>query len=657
MKLSVKQFILSALVLLMLILYGLFASYFLHQRELTANVIMNTLRNDLSELSYVLSKHIKKSPISSAQALLDRKAANNSYIKAIAVFDGAQQLVTTDHSLKDIQTTHKSYVSSGESIYNHLMRTSVLEEKIRYYKGNSLHTYRLLFYLEKEYIQQDFAQKKYRFILLFVLIPIILIVILWFSIRKFIIFPLEELRHYAYEQFMVPSKMPIQELEYIRTTMLQTFERLEEERRDLYRLSRIDSLSGLANRTYLAEKVEHIISKFEGSPKEFALLFLDLDHFKSINDSLGHDVGDELLKNIAHAIHNILNNHDVIARIGGDEFVIVLTDYKDELELIEIINRIQKQLTQPWEIQNFPIHITSSIGITTYPKDGKDLVTLMKNADIAMYEAKEKGRRGYHFFTKELNQKTQEYIELTNNMRDALDNKEYELYYQPQNRVSDSKIIGAEALIRWHHPEKGMISPFVFIPIAEQNGFIIELGMWILEQALIQKLTWEEEGIHIKLCINVAAKQLQQANFIEELQNLLKHYPVTAEELFFEITEYVFLDDAHSVYETFQAIRKLGIGISLDDFGTGYSSLSYLKTFPIDLLKIDKSFLDDYDSEDGAIFIRTIINMARTLKIQVICEGVELQEQIDFLNTLQCEYYQGYVCSKPLPIEQFKHLC
>ncbi len=656
MTFTVKQFILSLLLLVMLILYGLFINYFLHQRELTANVIMNTLRNDLSELSYVLSKHIKKAPIKSARALLDRKAANNAYIRAIAVFDDAKMLVSTDQTVLNTKDSHPAYHTYNESIYDHLMHAEVLEEELRYYEGKDLKSYRLLFYIEKDYIRAHFAQKKNRFILLFVFIPIIMITLMWISIRKFIIFPLEALRRYAHEQSHVPAKIHIRELEYIRTTLAKTFTRLEEEREDLYKLSRTDTLSGLANRNYLHEKVDEIIAQHQREEKEFALLFLDLDHFKSINDSLGHDIGDELLKKIAHAIHNILRGNDFVARIGGDEFVIVLTHYDDEFELIEIVKRIQEQLMKPWQIQTFPIHVTSSIGITTYPKDGKDMLTLMKNADIAMYEAKEKGRQGYHFFTKELNQKTQEYIELTNNMRDAFKDNQYELYYQPQNRVKDSQIIGAEALIRWKHPEKGMISPYIFIPIAEHNGFIVELGMWILENALKQKKAWEDKGIELKLSINIAAKQMQHENFLHDLRSLLKKYPVNTRQLYFEITEYIFLHNSHAVIKTFEAIKELGISLSLDDFGTGYSSLSYLKTFPIDSLKIDKTFMDDFSSKNGSVFIQTIINMASTLNLEVVCEGVELQEQVNYLKTLQCEYYQGYICSPPLPIDEFEEL-
>jgi len=656
MTFTIKQFTFSSLLFLILAMYTLFANYFFSQRDLTASVITTSIQNDISELAYVISKQIKKEPVFTVRALLDRKAANSDYINAIAIFDDNKLLVTTDPRFSQSPNVSEAYVSSRENAYSYLKNTKIIEEDIRYYVGHKLKTYRLLLLIDQDFIQKSFEKKKKKFIILFAIFPIFMVFLFWFSLRRFIISPMESLRQYAYYQSKVPSKLRIKELEYVRASMVQTFTRLEQERTELYKLARTDSLSGLANRNHLQERVEQIIAESKRSHKEFALLFLDLDHFKSVNDSLGHDVGDELLKKVAKSIENILRTNDIVARVGGDEFVIVLTRYKDEIELIDIINRIQVQLMKPWQVKTYPIHITSSIGITLYPKDGTDLLTLMKNADIAMYEAKEKGRRGYHFFTEELNNKTQEYIELTNEMHHALKNNEYELYYQPQNSVQTGEIIGAEALIRWSHPEQGMIAPFTFIPIAEHNGFILELGKWILENSIKQKKEWEDKGMDLKLSINVAAKQIQQDDFVTHLKLILETYQVNTSKVFLEITEYSFLHDSASVYNTFKEIKALGVQISLDDFGTGYSSLSYLKTFPIDVLKIDKAFLDDYDTSDGAVFIETIINMANTLRIEVVAEGVETYDQVEYLKSLRCQYYQGYVCSRPVTVDVFEML-
>ena len=656
MKLSIKNFILGILLLLMIGMYAVFANYFFIQREVTATIISQSVKNDLSELSYVLSKHIRKEAINTSRALLDRKSANNNYVNAIAIFDDDKLILTTDTKFSTPPQSKEVFSDEFNNIYQHLHSSKAFEGEINYYVGKNIRHYSLVFFIDHHSIDENFAQARDKFILLFVFIPIILILFIWLVMRKLVTSPLELLRQYSYYQSEVPKPFKIKELEYIRASMVQTFLRLDQERTDLYNLSRTDSLSGLANRNLLQERVEQLIEHSKRTNSEFALLFLDLDHFKSVNDSLGHDVGDELLKNVAHTIQDILRTNDVVARIGGDEFVIVLTDYLDEMELVEIVSRIQEQLTKPWIIKSFPIQITSSIGITLYPKDGKTLLSLMKNADIAMYEAKANGRKGYHFFTEELNRKTQDFIELTNTMKSALENGQYELYYQPQNDVQSDKIIGAEALIRWHNPDGKMISPYIFIPIAEHNGFIVELGKWILETAIKQKKDWEEKGVDIKLAINVASKQIQEKGFVEHLSSLLKKYQVNNNNIFLEITEYVFLHDSETTYNTFTAIKELGVQISLDDFGTGYSSLSYLKKFPIDLLKIDKSFLDDYDSKDGSVFVETMITMAHTLNLTVVAEGVEEKEQVDYLKSLDCDFFQGYFCSQPVPIDDFNKL-
>lgn len=656
MTFTIKQIAMSLILFLLASMYIIFSHYYLTQRDITADIIVSRINNDLAELSYILSKHIKKEPILTARTLLDRKAANNKYLSAIAIFDNKQVVITTDHKYIDKPEIADFNLTTDKTDFSFLRNVNAFKGKIPYYQGKQLQNYSLIFYIDREYIRHNFIQAKRDFILFFFFIPIFFVTIIWLAIKKFIAKPLETLRQYAYYNSKIPKPFYVTEIEYIRASMVQTFIRLDQEKLELYNLARTDSLSGLANRNHLQERVERIISISKRENKEFALLFLDLDHFKSVNDSLGHDVGDELLRNIAQAIQLTLRTNDVVARIGGDEFVIVLTHYKNELELHEIIERIQAQLIKPWLINTFPIQITSSVGITIYPKDGNDLLSLMKHADIAMYEAKARGRNGYHFFTEELNSKTQKYIELTNTMREALKNNQYELYYQPQNDVKTGEIIGAEALIRWKNADNDYIPPTVFIPIAEHSDFIVELGNWILETAIKQLKAWQDKNFELKLSINVAAKQIQQQNFVPHLKLLLDTYQVRPANVFLEITEYVFLHDSEEIHKTFSAIKALGVHISLDDFGTGYSSLSYLKTFPIDLLKIDKAFLDDYDTEEGAIFIATIVNMAQTLKLNVVAEGVETPEQVNYLKSLNCNFYQGYVCSQPVKIETFDKL-
>ena len=656
MKLSIRTLLLGSLALYFLIMVAVFYNYNRTQQNKEATIIAKNISTALSELAYMLNKHLQKEPITTAKPLVDRWAANTQYVEAIALFDNTKAIVSSDphfiHPIESIHTPIDTYTFSSDK----LLKYRAFEGSVHYFIDDNYKVYRLFFYIDHKALEQAFTYNTNQFYLLLALIPTILLLAVWYMLKHYIIDPLEYLRRYAYYSEKVPKPFAILELEYIRASLKQTFNRLKHEREELYRLSRTDTLSGVANRNSLQERMEVILAHAKRINQEFALLFLDLDHFKSINDSLGHDIGDELLKNVASTIKEAIRIDDVVARIGGDEFVIVLTNYKDERELIDIIQRIQSRLMKPLSIKGYSINVSSSVGVAIYPKDGESLLELMKHADVAMYEAKALGRRRYYFFTEELNKKTQEYIDLSIKMRSALKEGEYQLFYQPQNSVKTGEIIGAEALIRWFNEQKGPITPDIFIPIAEHNSFIVELGKWILQTAIAQKAKWEQEGNDIKLSINIAAKQLQDKSFIPELKSLLERYSINRSKLYFEITEYIFIDNESSVLETFNAIRSLGIAIALDDFGTGYSSLSYLKRFPIDTLKIDKSFIDDIDNEDGAIFVETIIKMAQTLKMGVVAEGVETQEQLDFLKALSCDTYQGYLCSKPLDIESFNTL-
>ncbi len=657
MKLSIKQYLFINLFAALLILYGAFFNYYSVERDAHAQVIVENILDDLSELGYSLAKHIRKEPLATAESLIDRKVITNTYIKIIAIFDDDKLLMSTNNREQiSMVSAAELYDKNTSKMYSELMSKKAIAGNFHYYQGAQLKFLTLLFFIDHQAIENSFAKTNQQFVVLITLIPLLIIFIIWLFLNRLVVTPLELLRQYAYYQSSVPPPFVLKEIEYIRASMVQTFSRLELEKKKLYNLSVTDPLSGLANRTYLQERLKYIIADSQRNHQEFALLFLDLDHFKRVNDLLGHNVGDELLQNISLAIKSQLRLNDVVARIGGDEFVIVLTHYKGEVELIEIIERIQQKLCTPWLIQTYPINITSSIGITIYPKDGCDATTLMKNADIAMYEAKDKGRQRYYFFTEELNNKTQKYIMLNNAMKQALADNEYHLYYQPQHDINSGEIMGAEALIRWISPEKGIISPNDFIPIAENNNFIIELGYWVLEEAIKQKSLWEQQGINIEISINVAAKQLQQHDFVFKLKKLLVKYVVKPVEIVIEITEYVFLQNNDHIHKVFNEIKALGVQISLDDFGTGYSSLSYLKSFPIDILKIDKLFIDDYCTEKGAVFINTIITMAHSLQLKVIAEGVETAEQVSFLRAKQCDYFQGYFGSKPIPNKAFEQL-
>lgn len=654
MRISIQRFLLFLLLILFVTLYAIFTEYYLAQREETAAVILDSLNDDMSELSYILSKNINgKKGIKSSRAILDRITSNNDFIASIMILGDDDFFYTTNPQYHDVPSKESFYVEPSSTAYERLESGKGLEGVVRYYKEDQLHLLTLIFFLDQEEISFRIKQNKTKFFISFGLFPLVILIIFGWMLRHFITKPLEKLRQFAYYQSEIPDFFPLRELESIRYSMLQTFDRLELERNELYKMARTDSLSGIANRNALDEYLERLIAETSRTKKEFALLFIDLDNFKSINDALGHNIGDGLLQEVALIIEDVLRSNDFVARIGGDEFLVVINHYHSIKELITIIERLQTHLSLPRIIQSHPIEITSSIGIAFYPKDGDDIISLMQHADIAMYEAKKKGRSQFHFFTEELNQEVQRAISLDKAMRKALENNEYEIYYQPKIDLNNNEIVGAEALIRWISPKEGIIPPSHFIPAAEDNGFIIVLGKWILKQAMNQQAKWKAAGIDIIISINVATLQLLDKNFERVFKRLLKESDVDPEKIDVEITEYLFLDQNKKNSDVLNMLHDCGVTISLDDFGTGYSSLSYLKQFPIDNLKIDKSFIDDYNTTKGAVFIDTIINLGNTLNMTITAEGVESQQQVDFLKKSKCTFYQGFHTAKPLKVSEF----
>lgn len=499
--------------------------------------------------------------------------ANSNFINTILVFDGDELLLTTDPKVKKIE---KDIILDDLKTFNEKLKNiSNLKEEIILYEQNRQKKLALVYVLDKDYIKSYFIKNRDEFFVYFGILPIIGFLSLFFIFRKYITIPLEKLRKLAHYNTNIPKAFKIKELESIRYSMVDSFTKLEKEKKDLFLMARTDSLSGLANRNYLNEFLEILIPTAKRKNSEFAFLFLDLDNFKTINDSLGHHIGDELLINVSDVLKKVLRPNDFIARVGGDEFVLIIQDFKSNLELTNIIKRVQEQLSKPWLIQTNPISTTCSVGIAIFPKDGQDIISLMKNADIAMYEAKKHGRNTYHFFTEELNDAVLRIINLDKEMQNALKNNNYKLFYQPKVCIETSKIIGAEALIRWIHPKKGFIAPSEFIPLAEENDFILKLGDWIINEALNQHLDWKSKGIDIAISINISAKQFLKKDFAENLIKKIEEKSIIPNKIILEITEYILIDNSNKVYSSLKKLHDFGIKISLDDFGTGYSSLSY----------------------------------------------------------------------------------
>ncbi len=424
-----------------------------------------------------------------------------------------------------------------------------------------------------------------------------------------------------------------------------------------------DPLTRLPNRRLLLDRLDHALASSARSGREGALMFIDLDNFKTLNDTLGHDIGDLLLKHVAQRLESCVRDGDTVARMGGDEFVVMLEDLsKDSLEAAaqteSIGEKILVTLNQPYQLATHECHSTPSIGATLFTNHPLGVDVLFKQADIAMYQSKKAGRNTLRFFDPKMQDIVNVRASLESELRKALDSQQFHLYYQVQMDIS-LRPFGAEALIRWAHPERGMVSPAQFIPLAEETGLILPIGQWVLETACAQLKAWQQDALtrDLVLAVNVSAKQFRQTDFVAQVQAAVQRHAITPKRLKLELTESLLLDDIEETIATMNTLKEIGVTFSLDDFGTGYSSLQYLKQLSLDQIKIDQSFVRDLalDSSDRAI-VRTIIAMAHGLILDVIAEGVETEDQLQFLQQEGCTQYQGYLFGRPVPIEQFEEL-
>ena len=423
----------------------------------------------------------------------------------------------------------------------------------------------------------------------------------------------------------------------------------------IHHLAYHDTLTDLPNRRLLVQYLSKELSQAKRVGSKLAVLFLDLDRLKDINDAWGHDVGDLILIEAAKRLKGCIRNHDMVARLGGDEFTIVLTSVSGKEEVESIVHRLQSLLQKPLVLAGQTFTLSMSIGIALYPQDGVEADDLLKRADTALYVVKSRGRNSYEFFDPTMEAKTLERILMENELRKAINQGHFDIYYQPKTDLATGKLTGMEALVRWIHPELGVIPPNRFIPIAEETGMIIELGEWILRQACRQNKEWQNEGFPpLKVSVNLSARQLHQKNLTEVIETILKETGLEPKWLELEITESILvkLDEA---IDTLQAVRQSGVQISIDDFGTGYNSFSYIKHLPIDTIKIDSSFIQDiHQNQESQAIVKAIVTIAESLNLNVIAEGVELLDQVAALSENGCDQGQGYLFSKPLPTKDFK---
>ncbi len=423
----------------------------------------------------------------------------------------------------------------------------------------------------------------------------------------------------------------------------------------IQKLAYYDTLTGLPNRTLLFDRLDQALAGATRGNGRLALLFIDLDGFKVINDNLGHAQGDQLLTTVAQRLRECVRRSDTLARLGGDEFMVLISYAGEERNAAHLAQQLLDEISPSCDIGGRDVYTSASIGISIFPDDGQDVETLMRCADMAMYAAKEAGRNGYHFHSQEMNRKAHERMELEMNLRKAVERSEFFLEFQPIINASGNCLVGAEALVRWQHPVQGRIMPGTFITVAENSGLVISLGEWVLRKSCEKLLEWRDAGLPpIKLSVNVSGRQLEQRDFTNVVQGILRETGVDPRSLQLELTETSLMKDADATANALYKLKELNLRIVVDDFGTGYSSLSYLKNFPIDHIKIDRSFVMDIcDNPDDRSIVEAIVAMANKLNLNVVAEGVETPEQRDFLLNLGCHEMQGFLFHRPLPEEKF----
>jgi diguanylate cyclase (GGDEF)-like protein len=415
-------------------------------------------------------------------------------------------------------------------------------------------------------------------------------------------------------------------------------------------LASYDSLTGVPNRQYFQEQLDRATRRARRNRRKLGVLFLDLDRFKSVNDTLGHKAGDELLKSVVARLRDAIRSGDLLARLGGDEFAVLLEDVKGPLEIEAAAENILSAFAEPFELDDRAFSITASIGITVYPSDNHDPLALLNNADMAMYQAKELGRNNFKFFTQAMHEEIIRYHSLESDLKNALERGEFELVYQPQVRLADRKICACEALLRWNHPTRGVVGPEEFITVAEENGYIVPIGVWLLERACEQLREWARAGLPLpRIAINISPLQFHQADFHRQVEATLQQYSIPSSLIELELTEGSLIKDTEEIQRCLKKLKDTGVRLAIDDFGTGYSCLNYLKKFPIDVLKIDRSFVSDIGvSEDGQAICGVVLSIAKSLRLATVAEGVENERQLKFLGDQGCEFAQGHYFGKPM---------
>jgi len=477
------------------------------------------------------------------------------------------------------------------------------------------------------------------------------------GLRSFMVFETEFRRK---DQSTFPVEVKLEQLNKTDSEFLALIHDITERKQmeeTIRQMAYYDSLTGLPNRNLMNDRLAVVLAHATRDQEQVAIMFLDLDNFKIINDSLGHEAGDRLLQQASKRIKDSLRQADTVARMGGDEFIILAPGIRDSDDAAKLAQKLIDLLAQPFKIDDNELYIGCSIGISVFPNDGTEIKNLLKNSDLAMYRAKETGKNTFKLFTPSMNSHAMERLFLEKNLRKALENKEFELHYQPKINLKTGQISGVEALLRWTNQELGQVSPSQFMPVAEETRLIIPIGQWVLGTACKQAHTWKEQGLPpCSMSVNLSVTQFTHPLLISDIKKVLDHTGIDPRDLGLEITESILMKDTALAVSTLNKLSDVGIKISIDDFGTGFFSLNYLKNLPIDFLKIDQAFVKNLEEPTNAAITKTIVALAQSLKMKTIAEGVETEAQRNFLRELQCDEAQGYLFSNPLPANQITQL-
>jgi len=652
MKLTMRQFIyfINAIVIFFasVLIYYIYSQ----QKENLVKLISAQIKSTMIQSGYIFSKILnEQNDPYIIKPFLDRKVATTDIIKGFILTDG-QKILVKSGNIENLYPEKKDiYLNIYEIDQKALENYTYFKKSFSFFVGDSKKTYYLFLITNKKYISELLEGLKVKFFIIWVVVVGMIFVILELLIKRVLIKPMDHLRLFADKKVNEKKELVIKEFENIQNTLDETFKELDSQINYLYDITVTDSLTGLGNRKYL---YEYLYKKLKNHPKPFAVVLLDLDNFKDINDYYGHNVGDEVLIKVAEVLKKHTIGKDVAIRMGGDEFVLIIEDFETEDELKQKLNRILNALNKNWSDNGENIITTVSMGVSLYPENGNTLEELIKNADIALYEAKKRGKNKIVNFNDDLKYKINKMLQLKSKLKKALDNNEFEMYYQPKVD-KNAKVVGCEALIRWFSDE-GLISPEEFIPVAERSGFMNQLGEWIAEDVLKTRKEWDHKEClnSVSIAFNVSVEQMRSESFLHNFVKLLHHYKCQINKLEVEITESVFIENKQMARNIINEFHSLGLKVNLDDFGTGYSSLSFLQEFNVDVIKIDKSFVDNVLEETGKIYIKTMVDMAKNLGLETVAEGVETKEQFEVLKSIGVDYFQGYYFAKPLPKKEFE---